>query len=542
MADKPIPRTCAIYTRKSSDEGLEQEFNSLDAQREAGDAYVKSQAHEGWILHEDHYDDGGISGGTLERPALKQLLTDIKAGKIHIVVVYKVDRLSRSLSDFAKLVDVFEKYGVSFVSVTQQFNTTTSMGRLMLNVLLSFAQFEREVTGERIRDKIQASRKKGMWMGGNPPLGYDIKERKLVVNEPEAELIRLIFRRYTEFGCVAKLQADLNAQGHRTKRFLSATGRVFGDCQFSRGHLYHLLKNRVYLGCAVHKGTPYPGEHEAIVDQALWDRVKALLDTNRHEFRMDVNVESASLLKGIVFDDAKNRMTPTHGKKNELRYRYYVSQAIAQGRPQEVGSVPRLPATDLENLVTSGTITALEKKEAYRRFAGNLKSKSINDRNCLLRKIVKRVVVSEKNLEITIDPSSVIEELSSTEAAIGEQKHFIINVPYNIRPIGTGTKVIAGGDATSTPNISLIKGIIQGFIWRRKLTSGEVKSVREIAKSAGVTHGYVRRIMRLGFLAPDLIEAALAGDYLPGLSMQILRRRIPLDWVEQRQIFLRGSV
>jgi site-specific DNA recombinase len=272
---------CAVYTRKSSEHGLEQDFNSLDAQREAAEAYVKSQAHEGWRLVKTRYDDGGISGGTLDRPALQALLADIQSRRVDIVVVYKVDRLTRSLADFAKLVELFEANGVSFVAVTQQFNTTTSMGRLTLNVLLSFAQFERELAGERIRDKFAASRRKGMWMGGTIPLGYDIKDRRLVINEEEAERVRLIFRQYLALGCVSKLRADLDRRGIRSKQRVPTSGRVLGGCSFGRGALYHLLKNRIYRGEVVHKGATYPGEHKAIVDEELWNAVQARLTTNR---------------------------------------------------------------------------------------------------------------------------------------------------------------------------------------------------------------------------------------------------------------------
>ena len=272
---------CAIYTRKSSEHGLEQDFNSLDAQREAAEAYIKSQAHEGWRLLRTHYDDGGLSGGTLERPALRTLLADIRARKVDVVVVYKVDRLTRSLADFAKLVEAFEAHGVSFVAVTQQFNTTTSMGRLTLNVLLSFAQFERELAGERIRDKFAASRRKGMWMGGTVPLGYDVSGRKLVINAEEAERVRFIFERYRALGCVSKLQEDLEQRGIRSKQRVLASGQVLGGGSFGRGALYHLLQNRVYLGEVVHKGVSYPGEHERIIDEELWSAVQARLLANR---------------------------------------------------------------------------------------------------------------------------------------------------------------------------------------------------------------------------------------------------------------------
>lgn len=291
---------CAVYTRKSSEEGLEQEFNSLDAQREACEAYVASQRHEGWMLSPAFYDDGGFSGGSMERPALKRLLADIAAGEIDVVVVYKVDRLTRALSDFARIVELFDKHRVSFVSVTQAFNTTTSMGRLTLNVLLSFAQFEREVTGERIRDKIAASKKKGMWMGGQPPLGYDVRDRKLVVNEAEAATVRNIFRRYVELGSVRELKAELDASGVISKCRTAADGSPYGGKAFSRGALYLMLSNRIYRGDIVHKTEVYPGEHAAIVDEALFAEAQSILADNRVERTTGSTAAEPSLLAGIV--------------------------------------------------------------------------------------------------------------------------------------------------------------------------------------------------------------------------------------------------
>jgi site-specific DNA recombinase len=266
---------CAIYTRKSSEEGLEQSFNSLHAQREACEAYVLSQRHEGWQAIATKYDDGGYSGGNMERPALKRLLEDIAARRINTVVVYKVDRLTRSLADFAKIVETFDKQGISFVSVTQQFNTTTSMGRLTLNVLLSFAQFEREVTGERIRDKIAASKRKGMWMGGVVPLGYELRDRNLVVHRSDADAVKQIFELYLKLGCVSRLKEHLEQQGIHSKKRISRTGRASGGAVYSRGALYGMLQNRIYLGEITHKGSSYPGQHAAITDQALWDQIQA---------------------------------------------------------------------------------------------------------------------------------------------------------------------------------------------------------------------------------------------------------------------------
>jgi site-specific DNA recombinase len=319
---------CAVYTRKSSEEGLEQEFNSLDAQREACEAYITSQKHEGWTALATLYDDGAYSGGTMDRPALQRLLDDIRSGKVDVVVVYKVDRLTRSLTDFAKIVEVLDAQGVSFVSVTQAFNTTSSMGRLTLNVLLSFAQFEREVTGERIRDKIAASKKKGMWMGGLPSLGYDVKDRKLVVNEMEAATVRYILRRYLELGAVRGLRDDLAATGIVSKRRAAADGTPYGGQRFSRGALYLMLKNRIYRGEIVHKGKAFPGEHAAIVDEELWQRVQRRLEDNHAERREGDKALQPSLLTGIVFDASSEPMTPTHAVKKGTRYRYYVSRQL----------------------------------------------------------------------------------------------------------------------------------------------------------------------------------------------------------------------
>src|SRR5438105_1187523 len=342
---------CAVYTRKSTEEGLEQDFNSLDAQREACEAYIRSQAGLGWKLISRRYDDGGISGGTMDRPALQAMLEDIKQKAVDVVVVYKIDRLTRSLMDFSKIVEVFDANEVTFVSVTQQFNTTTSMGRLTLNMLLSFAQFEREIAGERIRDKIAASKHKGMWMGGNVPLGYDVKDRKLVVNEPEASTVRLIFRRYAELGSVALLRAKLDRLGIVSKRREGAAGRPAGGQHFSRGALYLMLQNRIYRGEIVHQGAAYPGRHEAIIDPELWRIVEDKLAANRHERSLAVGAEAPSLLAGLIVDADGNRMTPTHASKKAKRYRYYVSTSLLAGDRPQAQKGMHVPAGDIEGLV-----------------------------------------------------------------------------------------------------------------------------------------------------------------------------------------------
>ena len=345
---------CAVYTRKSSEEGLDMEFNSLDAQREACEAFIASQRAEGWVLVRDRYDDGGISGGTLERPALKRLVADIQEGLVDVVVVYKIDRLSRSLVDFTKLIEVFDANQVTFVSVTQSFNTTTSMGRLTLNILLSFAQFEREVIGERIRDKVAASRKRGMWMGGYVPLGYDVRERKLVVNEAEAALVRRIFQGFVETESCTKLVQVLRSEGATTKR-----GRPL-----TKSDVYRILSNRVYLGEAVHKGTAYPGEHDAIVAQAQWDAVHAVLQVSPRERVNRTRNTTVPLLRGLIFDSDGRAMSPSHSRgRGGQMYRYYVSQAVLKGGATERPAIARLPAGEIEAAVVAQVRALLRQPE-----------------------------------------------------------------------------------------------------------------------------------------------------------------------------------
>jgi DNA invertase Pin-like site-specific DNA recombinase len=331
---------CAVYTRKSSEEGLEQEFNSLDAQREACISYIASQRSEGWIALARQYDDGGVSGGTLDRPALKRLLAEIENGLVDVVVVYKIDRLSRALMDFAKLVEIFDRNSVTFVAVTQSFNTTTSMGRLTLNILLSFAQFEREVIGERIRDKIAASRKRGMWMGGVVPLGYRIHERKLVIHDEEAATVRAIFERFVELGSVALLARSLTADGFHTRR---------GN-PFDKATVYKVLANRVYLGEAVHKGVAYPGEHQAIVDRKLWDKVRSILQESPRTRAGRARTQTPALLKGLLHGPTGRAMSPTHTRRGNKQYRYYVSQSVLKHGP-EACPVRRVPAAEIEAAV-----------------------------------------------------------------------------------------------------------------------------------------------------------------------------------------------
>ena len=461
---------CAIYTRKSSEEGLEQAFNSLHAQREACEAYIRSQRHEGWVGLAGAYDDGGLSGATMERPALQQLLSDIRVGRIDVVVTYKVDRLTRSLADFAKIVEIFDARDVSFVSVTQQFNTTSSMGRLTLNVLLSFAQFEREVTGERIRDKIAASKKKGMWMGGVPPLGYVCRDHKLIVIDSEAETVRHIFRRYADLGSVRLLKEELDAAGFRSKSWTSTTGRRWGGKRIARGALYLMLQNRIYRGEITHKGQHYPGEHVPIVDQALWDEVQMKLAGNAVERRSGERAKNPSLLAGLLFDGDGHRMTPSHANKNGTRYRYYISRPLISQSRATAPQALRIPAAEIEQLVASrlGQFfsepariadalpvqieTAAEQRHLLQ-HAAELSSSWPALRVVQMRRIIavliNRIVVGSDRVDIHLLPSDLAavlrdaapQSISAGSAEENEQP-ILLSVPAQFRRAGLGIRML----------------------------------------------------------------------------------------------------
>jgi site-specific DNA recombinase len=440
---KPTVRKtrCAVYTRKSTEEGLDQEFNSLDAQREAALSYIQSQKHEGWIAVDNRYDDGGFSGGTMERPALQRLLRDVENGALDIIVVYKVDRLSRSLTDFARIVAIFERHNVSFVSVTQAFNTTTSMGRLTLNILLSFAQFEREVSAERTRDKFAASRKKGLWMGGTPPLGYDVVHRKLVVNENEAALVQMIFRRFLRLGSATKLAQELRKAGHTTKTWTTQSGTHRAGKPLDKGALYKILGNRVYLGEAVHKGTHYPGEHAAIIDRALWDKVHAILSANTVARGNHSRAQTPALLKGLIFAPGGHAMTPSHTRKGGKLYRYYVAtDAIRQGYSE--CAVRAVPAAEMEEAVIAQVRHLLRTPEVIARVWAAAKPESeVPEREVvegitafaplwdelfpaeqarIVRLLVERVDLSSNGIEVRLRAEglqTLVAELRRREAA-----------------------------------------------------------------------------------------------------------------------------
>lgn len=494
---------CAIYTRKSSDEGLDQAFNSLDAQREACEAYIKSQKHEGWKVLNDHYDDGGASGGNLERTALKRLMTEIDAGRVDMIVVYKIDRLTRSLADFAKLVERLDEAGASFVSVTQQFNTSTSMGRLTLNVLLSFAQFEREVTAERIRDKIAASKKKGMWMGGLVPLGFDKVEDELKVNAAEAVTVRALFNAYLEVGCVRKLKAFADDQGFRTKTRTLKNGVQIDGKPFSRGRLYHLLSNPIYIGKIRHKQELYEGLHDAIIEDALWDQVRWKVSDNAVTRKSRRNSANPSPLAGKVFDAEGRALTPNHANKSGRRYRYYVS---ATGI--------RLPATELEEAI-SGAVSA--------------------DRDIAL--LQGRTGASDQ-------PPDLVERVELHEGRLdikcklpGTGDPHLVSVPYSLRRRGVESRIVLNQSMPRKPDAVLIRRILKAMAWADQIRSGT--SISDVAADEKVTPNYITNNLDLAYLSPTILKRILAGTQRADISAyQLSKRAIPVAWNEQDALFL----
>jgi site-specific DNA recombinase len=516
------PVRCAIYTRVSTDHGLEQDFNSLDAQHDAAQAYIRSQAHAGWALIRSRYDDGGYSGGSTERPALQRLLADVRARKVDVIVVYKVDRLTRSLADFAKLVELFDGHGVSFVSVTQQFNTTTSMGRLTLNVLLSFAQFEREVTSERIRDKIAASKRKGLWVGGIVPLGYATRDRKIVVVAEEAERVRTIFRRYLELGSLNLLMADLRERGIVTKVRSLKTGRTIGGIPFTRGPLAHLLRNRFYIGEVVFKGEVLPGEQPAILDHDLFDAVQAKLNDHRNNQTV-ARGKSDALLTGRIYDDRGSRMTPSHVRKGGIKYRYYLSSPLLQGKPERAGSVARVPAAEVEARVASAV-------------REHLADRTESDDRDLIRNHVDRVDLQADQLAIelraanasgnprdALDDDRIVLRIPWTKTPMKRRREIIVPVSvsaHDVRPIRTETRA------------TLVAAIARGRRWLDEIVAGTVTSVEQIAARDKCSIRQVNMTISLAFLAPELVKAAVEGRLPRGIGVTRLRDA-PAEWSRQ---------
>jgi site-specific DNA recombinase len=561
---------CAIYTRKSSEEGLEQAFNSLDAQREACATFVLSQKHEGWKVLSTLYDDGGFSGGTMDRPALQRLLDDIRAGQIDVVVVYKIDRLTRSLFDFAKIVEAFDARGVSFVSITQQFNTTTSMGRLTLNVLLSFAQFEREVSGERIRDKIAASKKKGMWMGGLPSLGYDVQNRKLVVNEEEAGTVLHIFRRYVQLRSVRALRAELDAAGIRSKRRILADGTPFGGQKLSRGALYLMLQNRIYRGEITHKDNAYPGEHPAIIEEELWHEVQAVLAENRVDRATGADAKQPSLLAGLIFDESGERLTPSHAVKKGTRYRYYVSRSLIVGTAKDKSTGRRIPAANLETLVITklrsfladeGAILNVIRDEhvdgaAQSRLiargsktAKEVESLTPDQVRAMLMTLISRIDIRPDCVEISVRRSRLVGLLAAQaidlttqqgQADTGSHDILTLTVMARLQRVGREMRMLVENtDDQTTADPGLLRIVARAHEIQERLMQNTDLTVHVIASQERISANYVYRLLRLPTLAPDIITAIVNGKNPPQLTAKKLMRltpQIPVDWAEQRKL------
>jgi site-specific DNA recombinase len=508
MAADSRLRRCAIYTRKSTEHGLELEFNSLDAQREACEAYIKSQASQGWRALPQHYDDPAYSGGNLDRPALKMLLADIEAGRIDVVVVYKIDRLTRSLADFAKLVEAFDARSISFVAVTQQFNTTSSMGRLTLNVLLSFAQFERELSSERVRDKIAASRRKGKWTGGTVPLGYEAKDKKLVVNKTEAETVRTIFRLYLELKSFSKLVAELDRRGIVTKRRSTKVAKYKGAIPFTYGPLAYLLKNRIYIGEVHHGGKWFAGEQKAILDPQTFERVQALLKTNANGSKVK-HFESGALLQGKLYDDKGNLMGPNFSTKNGVRYRFYVSSALLRGRKAAAGSVRRVSAARVEGAVLSALTT---------HKAGGFDEASLSIEN------VQRVVIARGRLSI---------ELSASQEDAPKRS---IMIPWSNEANNSAILIDRENTPAGVRNETLIRAIVRAHAWLQQFAGGTHASVEELANANSIHPKVVRHSLRFAYLSPEITSAILEGRQSPMLTLALIPKLLPLPWATQRQL------
>ena len=582
MAARTGPVRCAIYTRKSSEEGLEQDFNSLHAQREACEAYVTSQRHEGWTVLPEVYDDGGFSGGSMDRPALRALLAAIDAGGIDVVVVYKVDRLTRALADFAKIVEVFDAKSVSFVSVTQQFNTTSSMGRLTLNVLLSFAQFEREVTGERIRDKIAASKRKGMWMGGNVPLGYAARDRSLAIDPDEAATVQQIYDLYARLGTVRLVKQEVDRLGLVSKRRPRPDGRVLGGVGFTRGALYKLLSNPVYAGDIVHRDKRHRGLHEPIIPPETFEAVQRQLTSNAARARGQGSATSPSPLAGLIVDQAGQPLTPTHANKKGRRYRYYVSRVLVAGPKAASGSATaaaassddrsarrhdaetwRLPAAEIETLVIDGLhdllidqsrLTdqlglGLLRPEALdvalqtgASLADTLKGASGHEQRDLLQGILERVEIGAERIVVTLDPAALWAELgAASELPLGPddlERQLTLTIPIRLARRGSELKIVMADRPETHRDRNLIGRLAKGYLWFEQLRTGEVPSLAAIAEREGITVQKVRRACDLAFLSTDMIEAILAGEQPVEINTEAFKVSypLPIGWEEQKRV------
>lgn len=571
---------CAIYTRKSNEEGLEQDYNSIDAQKDAGRAYIAAQRSNGWTLVKKDYDDPAYSGGNIDRPALQQLLNDIQQGQIDIVIVYKIDRLSRSINDFGQIMTTFEKHNVSFVSVTQEFNTTTSMGRLMLNILLSFAQFEREVSTERIRDKIAASKRKGLWMGGVPPLGYDVKNRKLLINVNEEKTVQFIFKRFYEIQSITQLTNELQHQGVTTKSWKTKKGQFKQGKLVSKAFLYKLLNNRIYIGEISHHDKWYPGEHQAIINQAQWDNVQSIFKTNRHQRKGHTRSNIHFPLRGILFDKEGYALTSysTTQKKNNCRYRYYISSKDSKGYAGKSG-LSRFRADELEKTVISYLRKFLRSPDVLNAMANQtteLDEAQIavamtqvdkiwgtlfpDQQSRIVRLLVEKIIITQDEIELLLlnngiekiamemKPARInnkpiisnknLQSKEKSEILLRDSKgRFSLVIPYKVKRRSDKKIIVSPNDTEAKkPAVTPLQlALARGHQWESMLLSGKVGSLKELAEKVGVDNSYVSRMVNLTTLAPDIIKAIL-DDTLPDtIRLEDMAIGTPVLWNEQRK-------
>jgi DNA invertase Pin-like site-specific DNA recombinase len=537
---------CAIYTRKSSEDGLEQEFNSLHAQRESCAAFIASQKHEGWVLISEQYDDGGLSGGSLERPALQRLLDDVRTGRVDQIVVYKIDRLTRSLADFSKIVDVLDAAGASFVSVTQSFNTATSMGRLTLNMLLSFAQFEREVTAERIRDKIAASKRKGLWMGGQVPLGYEPDGRTLKINDTEAETIRTLYTLYERLGRIREVRDEAERLRLRSRRRETSDGNLTGGNLFNRGHIYHILTNPLYAGRIRHRGTVHDGQHPPIIDPERWDRIQEQLQEGAARQRGKISAKRRSLLCGKLFDETGDRLTPSHAKtSNGTRLRYYISHRLVSRSGEAHPGAWRLPAEELETRIADLVRATLSSPGFAAKLLAGPSANAITQASSGLATLidgaspedllafVERIDIAPGTLTLRLHAAAIAERLA-VEPDHVDAGRLVTSHPFRLRRRGVETKIVLS-DAPTGRDDTLIRNIARAHVWFESIRAGQ--TFDEIAATAGTSKRRVQDMVGLAFLAPDIVRHVLEGRQPSGFTSDWCKaHELPSNWSDQRAL------
>ena len=534
---------CAIYTRKSSEEGLEQDFNSLDAQREACEAYIASQKHEGWEVLPDRFDDGGISGGHLERPALQRLMQAVDEKRVDQIVVYKIDRLTRSLADFAKLVERLDVAEASFVSVTQSFNTATSMGRLTLNVLLSFAQFEREVTAERIRDKIAASKRKGLWMGGNVPLGYQANGRTLKIDEAEVITIRCLYDLYLKHGAIRLVKEHADALGLRSRQRVRGAGRISGGTAFDRGHIHHILSNPIYAGRIRHKGQVYEGQHPAIIEPMIWERVQEMLAGGATKARGAKRVAARSPLAGKLFDETGDRLTPSHSKKNGKRLRYYISRRLVTDRSRQHPDAWRLPAEQVEGLITDLITAHLKQQDIAVRLIRDLNASHVEAATAKLHAIqqrkdcltlVERADISPGMLTIYLHRGELAKVIECDSEKFNPEG-LVLTSPFRMRRRGVELKLHLG-EVSAKIDPKLVQNIVNAQKWMSMILAGMTFS--EIAQAESTSKRRIQDVVDLAMLSPEVLDAIASGEQPDGLTSDyLIKSGVPALWSQQRETF-----